>query len=370
MGNDHIKSNNKEESNIVQEKTQIFKNIAEKNYGKSNSKIYTNEQLISRNFNINKFCYVSIAEKYDYYEMPTNNSFIGTLLECYNKHVHLKIRPDDIWLNIIMNFSLFMENSNDELRKNFVNHNGKLNLVVECDKQLNLVKKDDDEFWCSLIDRMCEQIDKNTNNDIAKWIQNDFSTTTNKDKILSKVMLMTICKHYFDYECMTLCGLPKVTLMGTVDDWIKLKNKLDNFDIFKNNILNDWKHKLTIILNEFINFFDDNYDNNNDFWNKIISKISGGSGKSDYYNGWACVFNPFTDKGKYLLDIKNKDNIYSKISKDNIVYSHVFCDITFNIFGDKKIAKLVGGCFGAMYDQQDNSLRPAYDFAISNPYEK
>ena len=39
---------------------------------------------------------------------PQRNGFVHTLLECYNEHRALTIRPDDIWLAILTQFSCFV----------------------------------------------------------------------------------------------------------------------------------------------------------------------------------------------------------------------------------------------------------------------
>ena len=52
---------------------------------------------------------------------PQRNGFVHTLLECYNRHRALTIRPDDVWLAILA----------EALRSLFVLHDGKKELSVE-----------------------------------------------------------------------------------------------------------------------------------------------------------------------------------------------------------------------------------------------
>lgn len=66
-----------------------------------------------------------------------------------------------------------------------------------------------------------EQVIKNIKDpSIAEWLQPNFSTTTETDRIAASVSIMATLQKYFKYVCMTECGLPRVTMLGVVEDWI------------------------------------------------------------------------------------------------------------------------------------------------------
>ena len=80
--------------------------------------------------------------------------------------------------------------------------------------------------------------------------------------------MMDAFKEYFEYYFSTLCGIPEITLEGTVDDWKKLQVKtlsLAQFD------LQWWTDPLKEILDEFVKASSGNVDG--EFW-KSIYKIS------------------------------------------------------------------------------------------------
>lgn len=72
----------------------------------------------------------------------------------------------------------------------------------------------------------------------------NFTTTTTKDKIISKACLMGTMKEYFSYRCAMSCELPEVTLMGTLADWKLLKTKvteLQDYGVkFKDSQIENW----------------------------------------------------------------------------------------------------------------------------------
>ena len=53
-----------------------------------------------------------------------NNSFVGAIYQAYSKHLALTIRPDDVWLTIVIAFADFVDNHAEQMRKSFVDHDG------------------------------------------------------------------------------------------------------------------------------------------------------------------------------------------------------------------------------------------------------
>lgn len=62
--------------------------------------------------------------------LPSGNGLVHTCLEAYNRHRHLVLRPDDIWIAIVTQFSFYVNKHSEELRSFFVAHEGKKELVV------------------------------------------------------------------------------------------------------------------------------------------------------------------------------------------------------------------------------------------------
>lgn len=329
-----------------------------KHYNKiyEDGKVEMEENPIELNYN---FRYVSTNEDKVYYKSSLTNNFVGTLLDAYNDHIPLELKPDHVWFSIMSNLSHYIDKNSEKFRSQFVDFDGKKELSVET--QHNVLSTElDDKTWSSLVDQMHNLIKLNINNGLAEWSIPDFSTTTEKDKLIGKFILMATCKHYFSYGFRTCCGIPKITLLGTVDDWILLKDRLNKFDIFGDENLSDWKTKLCEVLDHFIQSYSNPPDI--EFWGKIMSvKSTFGSGASTYYSGWSTVFNPFSEYGRYLL---TKDGIYQTIDVDDINTSYVTFDVTLDDGISKLKAKGIVGCFGELYESSTNTLSPAFEFAL------
>ena len=53
-----------------------------------------------------------------------------------------------------------------------------------------------------------------------------FSSTSPLESTIFKISLMEAAQHYFQYYCMTACGIPEICVRGTVDDYEDIKRRL------------------------------------------------------------------------------------------------------------------------------------------------
>lgn len=94
----------------------------------------------------------------------------------------------------------------------------------------------------------------------------NFSTTDSVSLAVGQVSIMFTLKKYFRYKALVGgCGLPYVTIEGTIEDWSKILEKMNNLKKFK---LDDWINKLTPIINEIIETKKGNV--NKEFWLRMI----------------------------------------------------------------------------------------------------
>eukprot|EP00483_Globobulimina_turgida_P009940 UN09959 len=153
--------------------------------------------------------------------------------------------------------------------------------------------------WNSVIQEFVQQINENTVADTCKLMEADFSDSNIIDIISNKICVMDICKNYFEYEflCYPLCGFPKITLTGTKQDWIKLKEKSAKLLSTKveKRWGESWKTALLPLLDRFIDAFDGKIDGL--FWNSMIKygvttheiQTSGGGPvyeREEWFSGW------------------------------------------------------------------------------------
>ena len=228
--------------------------------------------------------------------------FFSAIYECYNNHWGLRMIPDDWWYTIIRTVAIAIDehSKEDEVRKYFVNHEGKIRLTVVVDDTCGI---DYEKFFRD----MTELIQSNIK--VEKYvntIRSDFTTSTETHQIVSEITVMSSMQEYFEYCIRTRCGIPFVELEGTEDDWVKLKTKvLDLKKILKPihssiGLTPAWWKKIEVICDKLI----DTYRGDEGmkgcwskirkrrqlkaWWSKIFSHEQHGFGSGSYvtYDGW------------------------------------------------------------------------------------
>ncbi|KAJ6450380.1 hypothetical protein C8R45DRAFT_1043484 [Mycena sanguinolenta] len=235
--------------------------------------------------------------------VPDRNGFVNTVIQAYNHHHALVIRPDDVWLAILCQFNFFVNANAELLRASFVAHEGQRNLVIyEKTRDRNTVD------FANMSRRMVGLLEKNVvDPTLREWVMPNFTTTTKHDKTVGAVLMMATLKQYFSYafDC-TCCGIPRVTLEGEKADWENILGRIEKLKEYGIETT-AWYHLLRPVISRFVAAFDDpNSASNADFWNRVVHFESLGSGP-DYYTGWINAFNVFGEKGDWLgCELKKK----------------------------------------------------------------
>ena len=228
---------------------------------------------------------------FDYKNHPVYQGY----LDAYKNHRPITISPDIIWLLIVQGFSYHVCGHAEELRHMFVNFDGQKELTV---KRLDLnVFTATPEDWMTIFPSFIEQITEFTGKSITETLAPNFTTTTPISLSVGQISIMSALKHYFKYKVlMGGCGLPYVTIEGSVEDWEKINTKLEDLKKYK---LEFWIEKLTPIINKIIETKKGNVDK--EFWHQMI-KIKDDNGFYDpgFVDGWFTNFFPYNDHGDYL----------------------------------------------------------------------
>ncbi|KAJ7910060.1 hypothetical protein B0H13DRAFT_2013234 [Mycena leptocephala] len=207
------------------------------------------------------------------------NGFVNTVIDAYDQHRALVIRPDDVWLTILSQFNFFVNANAELLRANFVAHEGQRELQM-----VDLIEK-------NIVDPTLRQ-----------WVLPDFTTTTINDTTVAAVLMMGTLKQYFSYGFgARRCGIPRVTLEGEKSDWVDIL-VLKEYGI--ETIA--WYHLLHPVISRFVAAFDAPASQDNvEFWQKVAHLHRPFSGRS-YYSGWINAFNAFDKNGRWIGNALDK----------------------------------------------------------------
>jgi len=291
-------------------------------------------------------------------------SLIAGLVLAYKNHYPITISPDMIWILILQGYSRFMEKYFELVREKYVHFEGKKNI---CINRLGIFPEEaTKETWEGIINEIVEEIEKHIGKEISSNLQSDFSTTNPVTLATSQVSIMSAMKQYFVYKVlMGGCGISSITLEGSLDDWKKIKSKLE---FLSSKALKWWTKHLIPIIDNIIKtkeYYDKNKKINDeliDFWKGMIKL----KGKGDMYephiiNGWIIKFIPD------LSDQKPK--LYEEISEVDVPDQIISCPlelIVMNLNGTSSIynCDLASGFFGMIQDKDTFNVRPVIGYAV------
>ncbi|KII90179.1 hypothetical protein PLICRDRAFT_40374 [Plicaturopsis crispa FD-325 SS-3] len=237
--------------------------------------------------------------------IPVGNGLVHTLRDAYNEHHAVVIRPDDVWIAILTQFSFYVNGNAEALRKQFVQHEGKKELTV-----YGLGTRYTVDFG-HLAKEMTRLIDENVvDPTLRQWIMPDFSTTTDNDRIVSSVVMMATMKEYFSYAGYLWCGIPRVTLEGGKRDWEEILRRAEKLKEY-GHLTVAWYHLLRLVLSRFANCFDrPNATESHIFWHNVAHSSAEGSG-STYMSGWITAFCAFDSDGRWIGNPFKNDPVVS-----------------------------------------------------------
>ena len=266
-------------------------------------------------------------------EAPTEirtspHGFVGTVLEAYAKHQNLRLRPDDIWIAILSQFSMYFQPRAEQLRDLIVDFEGQEVLTVEVAGSMRTFQSWE-IFPPTFLELMSEKVKDPS---ITEWFIPDFTTTTENDKVAAAASAMCAFQAFFKYVIVFICGIPQVTLMGTVDDWQNLLDRsarLADFDDGTGVITNEWLPMLQGVLMEFVESARNGSESNLDFWDQIAYSASIPYGGS-FLGGWINTFSFFDRDGDVVVKGVDPDNgrPWGSLKPDDINENVLSCPIS------------------------------------------
>jgi Domain of unknown function (DUF4419) len=297
----------------------------------------------------------------------------------FDEHRPLSLSPDMMWLLIAQGLANHINCHAAELRSQFVEHQGKLRIVVIRD---DFCKGSPTNDWSKVFTEFSSSIRKHIGSTTHDLLVPTFSTTGIVEKAASEIVLLDAMQSYFEYEVVTLCGIPQIQLEGTLADWQLLLERTQQLAQFK---LGWWVDALTPILEQFIIAIEGHPDR--DFWRSIYKFNDGSGGMS--ITGWITAFFPYlkdlntekyTKQHHYLATV-DRETPTGGYSPENINFGQFSKNTTTigtNLFpsglakspfiwkyhGIKSKMEFLGGFIGVKQDPLNLFLRPEIGWIV------
>jgi hypothetical protein len=210
------------------------------------------------------------------------HGFLGAVHHAFDSHYPLVLSPDDVWLCIAQGFAIHVDLNAEALRGRFVRHQGKELITVIRDE---FVRHSPDNDWPGCFAEFSDQIAVHLGKK-RDLVVADFSTTGPVEKAASEIVLMAAMRRYFDYKVVTRCGIPSITLLGSVDDWKSIRHRAEVLAEFD---LEWWVRALVPVLDQFVAAASGRPDQA--FWQSFYKWDDRSGGP--YISGWINVLFPY-----------------------------------------------------------------------------
>ncbi|MEV0272361.1 DUF4419 domain-containing protein [Hamadaea sp. NPDC050747] len=296
--------------------------------------------------------------------LPTNgvHPLLRAVGQAFADHRPLALSPDAVWLTITQGVAQHIRLHPDESRPMLINHSGRKRLRIEVDGPV----PQDAEGWGEAVGRFqCRLAEQVKDADLFAC---DFSTSTDVDRIAAQVVLLDAYSPFFSYWMVAVCGIPSITLIGTAEDWSRIRVRVDELARFG---LADWCRSLAAILDQFVRAAAGDVDLA--FWQRIYNPVDAYGGK--LITGWVARFYPYlsADGAQNLpnellqlpidepRDLTADGRSYRgpgiRSSMVPAVLSRASIKINDRMSGDNRAVSLYGGV-AAVTQDPDGALRP------------
>ena len=204
----------------------------------------------------------------------------GAVHLAFSEHRPLRLTPDHIWLTIAQGFAHHVNNNSEVLRSRLIGFQDKMVL------QVTTSKLEGPEDWAEVIDEWAEDIGDFIPRELSQTLPCDFTTTTPAARIASQIVMMDAFQRFFDYRVYCICGIPSITLAGTVEDWRRILSRVEHLAQYD---LRWWTDRLLPICGAFAQTAEGKPPL--EFWRSIYKpkKIYGG----ELITGWLADLFPY-----------------------------------------------------------------------------
>ena len=306
-------------------------------------------------------CAASHAPRFPVVADNGHHALLSAVHLAFSRHLPLAITPDTIWLTIAQGFAQHIANHAEELRPQLVRHEGKTRLNATV---FSLERED----WEHAAEQWAEQIETHIPPDLHNTLLCDFSSTTPTIRVASQIVMMEAFRPYFDYLMVCICGIPQITLHGTVEDWRVIRSRVERLAQFQ---LDWWTDRLLPLCDAFIATAEGRPARK--FWQQIYKPENAYGGEQ--ITGWVADLFP------YILDVaaspKRRNPLLAKPRQEITTQDGLRAErfptglstapVTLEIqeLMNKKLAlQFLGGFFGVTQNPQTGCLQPEIGWGV------
>lgn len=221
--------------------------------------------------------------------------FMDMASEAYSYHYGLTVEPHNLWYIVLTQLCEMIHARPEDYRDLFTKSESKPLILVQQDHPTDININ-------ALIAELKPYIPADANLFLP-----ELSTHTDKSRIACAAAFADAMTVYYDYG-MFCCGIPRVKLTGTVEDWTLLQdNAMKLRSMFadnKNFKAANYLERVASVMSRIVaTFYRD--DQNLEFWQDIFTQKNVGSGGDKIVDGWLAELYGKTKRGDMLRSFHN-----------------------------------------------------------------
>lgn len=202
----------------------------------------------------------------------------------FAQHRPLILSPDAVWLTIAQGVAQHVRLNAEALRPRLVRHDGRKPLIVAWDGDMPT----DPAAWTAIVTAFRGRLADELGSGRAALFECDFSTSTDIERVASQIVLLDAYSPYFSWWLMCVCGIPSITLTGTVADWQRIRERID---VIAELDLATWCRSLAPIADQFVRAAAGDVDVA--FWRRIYNPADAYGG--EVITGWITRLYPYLE---------------------------------------------------------------------------
>lgn len=295
---------------------------------------------------------------------------LSAVSRAFAEHRPLVLSPDAVWLTIAYGVAQHVRLHAETLRPRLVRHVGRKRLEVTV---LGSMPRDE-QSWREVAASLAKQLAGEVGD--TDMFDCDFSTSTEVERMVGRVVLLDAYAPYLSFWLCCVCGIPSVTLTGTVGDWQRIRDRVDQLAVFG---MDSWRRSLVPITEEMVRAAAGAA--NVPFWQRIYNPADAYGG--EVITGWAARLYPYLrgsagiDQPNPLLDLpidEPRELTFGRmgyqgpgVRSDTVpaTLSRVVVTVNDRNSGDNSAVALRGGLVGVAQDA-DGALRPVAGWHLAS----
>lgn len=290
--------------------------------------------------------------------------FYQALHQAYAEHHPFAIRPEVLMYLITANVAEAVKRDPESFRSLFTTNAAgtKETILVRHD---GLRRGDPESPWGDVFPMFNGKLREKVPAGIMDHMLPGFTTATAESDCASMISFMDAASPFYDYRVMTRCGLPEIRLLGTPEDWQKLKNAAAALaEPFSKPLGAYFQHLLPVLATLAKQAAGEPVDE--EFWASMYKWEDESGGPK--FNGWSSAFLNFIQVDGKLVAKHERTYDWKKHGwgtglPSGCAPSHVSAvPFIWDYYGTEIKMTFAGGVLGC--DVEDGYLTPALSYAV------